>query len=98
MLEFIIMNIDLVIGFLAALILLGWAIFTKQWTLVKATAYQTMLLAEKLMQTKEGQAKMEYVFKVVWSLTPSWILKFITEEKFRKKLQEWYDAALGILR
>lgn len=91
MLDFIFNNFAPCASVVLSVLLLFYAIATKQWAIVKIAAYRLMLSAQKLMETKEGKDKMEYVYTVVTKITPNYIMKFISEETLRKKLQEWYD-------
>ena len=93
MIEFVIVNIDAVIGVLSALVLIGYAVVTRQWALFRASAYSLMLSAEKLMATKEGIEKMDMVLSTIWVRTPKWIRKLITEDRLEMLLQKWYDKA-----
>ena len=97
MIDFIIANIEAVGTLIVALVVLIYAIFTKQWGAVRTAALSLMLSAERLMATAEGKEKMEQVFVEVWYYMPGWMKKFITEEKLEIKLQEWYELAKNSL-
>lgn len=73
-------------------------ILTKQWTKLRMQAYALMLSAEKLYANDAGKEKFEAVFqKLYFALIPVWLRAFITQETFRKKLQEWYNLAKDAL-
>lgn len=93
MIDFILTNIEAVGSLIVALVLLIYAIFTKQWGTVRTAALSLMLSAEKLMTTAEGSEKMEQVLAEVWFRVPGWMKKVITYDKLEIKLQEWYEAA-----
>lgn len=91
--DFIINNLEAVIGVLVALVLIAYAVINKQWSMLQVGAYRLMLSAERLMKTAEGKKKMEEVFKAVWMKIPKWLKRFVTEKTLREKLQQWYDLA-----
>lgn len=97
MTDFVMNNMDTIGSLLIALIMVIWAIVTKQWTILKVAAYKLMLSAEMLMKTEEGAAKMEVVYAAVWEQLPKWLKKFVTEKTLREKLQEWYNIAKNSL-
>jgi hypothetical protein len=96
--NFILENINSIGGAIIALILCGYAVYTRQWWLLKAAAYKFMADAERTMQTEEGKDRMEAVFSAIWKETPEWIKKVTTKEKLQNKLQEWYDLMKGSLK
>lgn len=91
--EFIIGNLDAIIGLAVALALIIYALFTRSWSMLQLGAYKLMLSAERLMATAEGKQKMEVVFKVIWNRVPKWLKRFVTEKTVKDKLQTWYDIA-----
>lgn len=91
--DFIMSNIEAIASLLAAIVLLIYAIYTKQWAAVRAAAYSFMLSAERLMKSRQGSARMEAVFRATWEWVPAWIKTFVSEKTLREKLQEWYDIA-----
>lgn len=93
MMDFILNNFQAVAGCILALILIVYAIFTRQWRLLQMAAYQLMLSAERLMATKPGKAKMKVVYAEIWLLLPGWFKLFVNEITLKQKLQEWYDLA-----
>lgn len=93
MIDFILSNIEAVGTALVAVILLVYAIITRQWGLVRTSALSLMLSAERLMTTKEGIEKMDWVLGEVWRKTPTWIKKVYTEDKLKEVLQKWYEDA-----
>lgn len=73
-------------------------ILTKQWTKLRMQAYALMLSAEKVYTDAYGTGKFNTVFqKMYYTVIPAWLRVFITEDMFRKKLQEWYDLAKDML-
>lgn len=97
MIDFIAANIEPIGAGLVALILLAYAIVTRQWLLLRTASLSLMLSAEKLMKTAEGKEKMDQVFAELWSWAPGWVKKFYDKNKLRLKLQEWYDIAKDML-
>ena len=93
MMDFLLANIEAVGTALVAVILLAYAIITRQWGLVRSSALSLMLSAERLLATEQGQLKMEWVFREVNGLIPKWMRPYLTEEKLRGILQELYDNA-----
>jgi len=93
MIDFILSNFQAVAGLILAIILVGYAIFTRQWNLVQLAAYKFMLSAERLMATEQGKVKMKFVFNAMWEQLPRWLKTFVTEETLKDKLQEWYELA-----
>lgn len=98
MIEFILANMTEIISLLVALFFFGYAIFTKQWGLVKSSALSFMLSAERLMKTKNGQRRMEEVYISIYARLPLMFRKFITEEKLQELLQKWYDEGKDALK
>jgi hypothetical protein len=98
MIEFLMANMETVGMLIAALIILVYAIATKQWATVRTVALSFMLSAERLMATEEGKAKMEFVLTAVWDQVPGWVKRFYDKNKLRLKLQEWYDIAKDMLK
>lgn len=97
MIDFIMSNIGAIGSGLVALILIVYALITRQWMVLRSAALSLMLSAEKLMATEEGKAKMELVLAGVWDQVPGWVKKFYDKDKLRLKLQEWYDIAKDML-
>ncbi len=95
--EFLISNIETVALILAAIAGMVYAIYTKQWEMLRSSALSFMLSAERLMTTEEGKKKMDWVFAEVWQRIPRWLKSFVTEKTLREKLQEWYNWAKGQL-
>lgn len=95
--NFIFENFETIVGMIVGLVLIGWGVYTRQWNLVKLSAYQFMLSAERLLQAKPGKEKMEEVFVATWASLPKWLKKFVTQETLREKLQEWYELAKDYL-
>lgn len=95
--EFILNNIDTIGALMISLMLVIWAIVTRQWSVLQVAAYRLMLSAERLMGTKQGKAKMEMVYAALWQQVPKWLKKFVTEKTLREKLQEWYNIAKNSL-
>lgn len=93
MTDFLIQNIETLGAAFAALVLIIYAVITKQWAVLQAAAYSFMLQAERLMATKEGKDKMEEVFAATWAKLPKNLKLFVTEKTLRDKLQEWYNLA-----
>lgn len=91
--EFIIGNLDAILGLTLALVLIIYALFTRSWSMLQLGAYRLMLSAERLMATAEGKQKMEVVFRVIWNRVPKWLKRFVTEKTVKDKLQTWYDIA-----
>ena len=98
MIEFIIQNMELLGGVLVAVIMIIYAIVTKQWSTLRIAAYQLMLSAERILATEEGQKKFEVVFDQLWELMPAWIKRFVSESTLKKKLQDWYDLAKDMIK
>jgi TRAP-type uncharacterized transport system fused permease subunit len=97
MIDFLLANIAPIGSGLVALILIIYALVTRQWMILRSAALSLMLSAEKLMATEEGKAKMELVLAAVWDQAPRWVKKFYDKNKLRLKLQEWYDIAKDML-
>lgn len=97
MIDFLLANIEAVGSLIVALVVLIYAVSTKQWGAVRAAALSLMLSAERLMTTAKGQEKMEQVLGEVWYYMPGWMKKFVTYEKLEIKLQEWYEIAKNSL-
>jgi len=97
MIDFLLANIAPIGSGLVALILIIYALATRQWMILRSAALSLMLSAEKLMATEEGKAKMELVLAAVWDQAPRWVKKFYDKNKLRLKLQEWYDIAKDML-
>lgn len=97
MTEFILKNFEVIAGAILALVLLIYAVATRQWGLLQISAYRLMLSAERLMATAPGKAKMEMVFAAAWQQIPRGLKFFITEKTLREKLQEWYNLAKDFL-
>jgi len=95
--DFLLNNIDTIGTLIVSLVLVLWAVWTRQWAVLQAAAYKLMLSAERLMKTKQGKAKMEMVYATVWQQVPKWLKKFVTEKTLREKLQEWYNIAKNSL-
>lgn len=93
MIDFILSNFEAVAGLIFAIVLVVYAIYTRQWNLVKLAAYKFMFSAERLMATDPGKAKMKEVYKEIWIMLPNWFKLFVKEETLREKLQEWYELA-----
>jgi TRAP-type uncharacterized transport system fused permease subunit len=93
MIDFLLANIAPIGSGLVALILIIYALVTRQWMVLRSAALSLMLSAEKLMTTAEGSEKMEQVLAEVWFRVPGWMKKVITYDKLEIKLQEWYEAA-----
>jgi len=93
MIDFILSNFQTVAGLVLAIILIIYAIFTRQWSLLQLAAYRLMLSAEWLMATRPGKTKMNVVYEEIWSLMPVWFKLFVNEITLKQKLQEWYDLA-----
>lgn len=91
--EFLISNIETVALILAALAGMAYAIYTKQWEMLRSSALSFMLSAERLMATTEGKQKMDWVYAQAWQRLPRWLKSFVTEKTLREKLQEWYSWA-----
>jgi len=96
--DFIFGNFELVASAVVLVAALIFGIITRRWSLVRISAYQLMLSAEKLFATDEGKAKFEMVFTKLWDLLPGWIKKAVGVEKLREKLQDWYDLAKDKLK
>ena len=97
MIDFIMANMPTIGSALIAIILIVWAIFTRQWYVLRSSALSLMLSAEKLLATKEGKEKFEEVYRELWNLVPKWLKKFVTEKTMRDKLQAWFDFAKDAL-
>lgn len=95
--DFIFTNFELVIGIVVLLAVLIFGGITRQWTLVRISAYQLMLSAEKLFATEEGKEKFEMVLSKLWELLPGWLKKAVGIERLRQKLQDWYNLAKDML-
>ncbi len=95
--DFILGNFEAVAGAILALILIFYALVTRQWSILQVAAYRFMLDAERLMATKQGKAKMEAVYAAVWQQIPKWLKRFVTEKTLREKLQDWYNIAKNSL-
>ena len=82
------------------MVLLAVLIFggiTRQWSLVRISAYQLMLSAEKsFCQQKKGKEKFEMVLSKLWEMLPGW-KKAVGLERLRQKLQDWYNLAKDML-
>lgn len=90
MVEYVLENIEILGTLLATLTIIVYSIITKQWALLRASAYSFMLSAERLMTSDEGMEKMQVVLKATWMRTPLWVRFFINEKALNKILQEWY--------
>lgn len=97
MIDFLLANIAPIGSGLVALILIVYALITRQWMVLRSAALSLMLSAEKLMKTAEGAEKMSWVLAATWERLPGWIRKFVTEETLREKLQHWYDLAKNMI-
>lgn len=97
MTDFILNNFEAVAGAILALVLLIYAVATRQWGLLQISAYRLMLSAERLMATEPGKTKMEEVFAAAWEQVPRWLKRFVTEKTLREKLQDWYNIAKNSL-
>jgi hypothetical protein len=95
--DFIFTNFELVIGIVVLLAVLIFGGITRQWSLVRISAYQLMLSAEKLFATEEGKEKFEMVLSKLWELLPGWLKKAVGLERLRQKLQDWYNLAKDML-
>lgn len=95
--EFIMANIQDLALLMAAVLLLVYSFYTKQWETLRSAALSFMLSAERLMVTKEGKQKMDWVYAAVWQRVPRLLKSFVTEQSLREKLQEWYNWAKGQL-
>jgi hypothetical protein len=95
--EIILSNLEVIAVAILALILIFYAIVTRQWGVLQVAALKLMLSAERLMATESGKAKMEAVFAAVWARVPSVLKLFITEKSLREKLQEWFNLAKDYL-
>lgn len=91
--EFIINNMETLLAALAAILLLFYALYTKQWGILRSSGLSLMLAAERLLTTVEGKKKMEWVYATMWQKLPKWVKKYVTEKTLKEKLQEWYDLA-----
>lgn len=91
--EFIINNMETLLAALAAILMLLYALYTKQWAILRSSGLSLMLAAERLLTTVEGKKKMEWVYAAMWQRMPKWIKTFVTEKTLREKLQEWYNFA-----
>ena len=98
MTDYLIQNIETLGALLAALIIIIYSIITKQWAVLRASAYSFMLSAERLMATEKGAEKMQVVLKTTWKRMPLWLRLFINENVLRKILQEWYLSGKDQLR
>jgi hypothetical protein len=87
-------DLILLIGFaLIGLAIIIYLVITKQWAVLRETAYRLMLRAEKVLDTAEGHEKMALVYTELYSLVPVWLRIFVTREDLETRLQRWYDAA-----
>lgn len=93
MTDFIMSNIGPIGSGLVALILIVYALITRQWMVLRSSALSLMLAAERLLTTEQGQLKMEWVFREVNGLIPVWMRPYLTEVRLREILQELYDNA-----
>lgn len=98
MIEFILANMAPIGTSLVAIILIIYALVTRQWMVLRSAALSFMLSAERLMATEEGRKKMDWVLSAVWDQVPGWVRKFYDKNKLQHKLQEWYDIAKDMLR
>lgn len=97
MMDFILGNFELVVGIIVLLAMLIFGGITRQWSLVRISAYQLMLSAQRLYATEKGKEKFEMVYSKLWEMLPGWLKKSLGPEKLRKKLQNWYDLAKDML-
>lgn len=93
-------TLDLII--LIGIALIGVAsliylIVTKQWAVLRETAYRLMLRAEKILSEGAGAEKFALVFSEVYSTLPPLLRLFVHEDDLRKQMQEWYDTAMDWL-
>lgn len=95
--EFLFLNFELVVSLIVVLVMLIFGLIARQWSLVRISAYQLMLAAQKIFATDEGKQKFEMVYSKLWILLPAWFKKAIGREKLREKLQAWYDIAKDML-
>ena len=93
MIDFIAANMAPIGSGLVALILIVYALVTRQWMVLQSAALSLMLSAERLLATEQGQLKMEWVFREVNRLIPGWMRPYLTEDRLREILQELYDNA-----
>ena len=98
MIEFILANIEAVGSLIVALVLLIYAIFTKQWGAVRTAALSLMLSAEKLLETEQGRIKMDWVFREMQSKIPVWLRPYLTDDRLKTTLQQIYDNAKKMLQ
>ncbi len=97
MIDFILTNIEVFVTGLVALVLIIYALITRQWMVLRSAALSLMLSAERLMATEEGKKKMDWVYMATWQRLPNWLKTFISEESLRGKLQEWYNMAKDMI-
>ena len=95
--DFIFTNFELVVGIVVLLTVLIFGGITRQWSLVRISAYQLMLSAEKLFATEQGKEKFEMVLSKLWDMLPVWLKKAVGLDKLREKLQDWYNLAKDML-
>jgi hypothetical protein len=97
MMDFILINYQAAAGVILAVILIIYALVTRQWSILQVAAYRLMLDAERLMSTKEGIERMDAVYATVWQQVPKQLKRFVTEKTLREKLQDWYNLAKNSL-
>lgn len=95
--DFIFGNFELVVGMVVLLAVLIFGGITRQWSLVRISAYQLMMSAQRLYATEEGKKRFERVYKKLWKKLPSWLKKTVGQERLREKLQAWYELAKDML-
>ena len=78
---------------LIGLVIIAYLVLTRQWSVLRETAYRLMLRAEQVLDTAAGHEKMVLVFTELYSLIPAWLHLFVTREDLEIRLQMWYDAA-----
>lgn len=97
MTDFLLSNMETIGTLIVALVILAYAIITKQWAMVRTAALSLMLSAERLLTTVEGRAKMDFVLTALWDQVPGWVKRFYDKDKLRAKLQEWYNTAKDMI-
>lgn len=93
MMDFIMGNMGTIGTGLVAIVLIVYALVTRQWLILRSAALSLMLSAERLLTTEQGQLKMEWVFREVTALIPGWMRPYLTEDRLREILQDLYDNA-----
>ena len=95
--EFIIENITTILGCGTIIVTLIAYLFQKNFSKAREQAYELILKAEKMLKSKTGQEKMEYVKETIYKEFPAYIKLFITKEQVEILAQLAFDKLVDYL-